>query len=115
QWRTEGGGRSAIDALCKRRLRGGHEKYYFFFFFLLRRSSRRSRRFAPATLTAEAGFPTRASVSDTVRIVPGIARPDAMPTPKRLNTLRREIKSDLILSRIIYPPAYMATLFHPPA
>jgi hypothetical protein len=81
--------------------RGGHGKYYFFFFFLLRRSSRRSRRFAPATLTAEAGFPTRASVSDTVRIVPGIARPDAMPTPKRRNTLRREIKSDLNLSRII--------------
>ena len=78
-----------------------HGKYYFFFFFLLRRSSRRSRRFAPATLTAEPGLPTRASASVTVRIAPGIARPDAMANPKRPNTPRRETRSDLIFSRII--------------
>ena len=69
---------------------------YFFFFFLLRRSSRRSRRFAPATLTAEPGLPTRASASVTVRTVTGSATLDAIAKPKRPNTPRRDTNSDFI-------------------
>jgi hypothetical protein len=83
------------------RLSSGYGTGYFFFFFLLRRSSRRSRRFAPATLTAEAGLPTRASASDTARTVAGIARLDAMANPKRPNTPRRETNSDFIFSVIM--------------
>ena len=80
--------------------------FYFFssssigFFFLLRRSSRRSRRFAPATLTAEPGLPTRASASVAVITAAGTTRLTAAAKPRSEKAARREIISDLIFSLI---------------
>ena len=51
----------------------------------------------PATLTAEAGLPTRASAFVTVSIVPGIAKLNAMANPKKSNSPRRETNSDFHL------------------
>ena len=87
--------------------------YYsgFFFFFLLRRSSRRLRRFAPATLTAEPGLPTRASASVAVITVAGTTRLNAAAKPRSEKAPRREIISDLIFALITTSLVMYAALY----
>jgi hypothetical protein len=53
---------------------------------------------APATLTAEAGFPTRASASVATSTAAGTARLNAAAEPRKEKAFRREISSKLSLS-----------------